>query len=171
MGAAYFYHLTDSPLEATLPMLLGKARQAGWRVAVRGPDAKRLDWLDERLWLGPDEGFFPHGRAGTGFDADQPVLLTTEAGAPNGAACLMSVDGADVSAAEVSAMERVCILFDGNDPNAVSHARSQWKALADADCSLQYWAQEAGRWVKKSENQGGQARAIRVCGADGTDTG
>ena len=36
MGAAYFYHLTRRPLEATLPMLLGKAQQAGWRVAVRG---------------------------------------------------------------------------------------------------------------------------------------
>ena len=53
MGAAYFYHLTRQPLEAALPMLLGKARGAGWRIAVRGRDAARMDWLDEKLWLGP----------------------------------------------------------------------------------------------------------------------
>ena len=40
MGAAYFYHLTRAPLEVTLPMLLGKAQQAGWRVAVRGRDQR-----------------------------------------------------------------------------------------------------------------------------------
>ncbi|NCO21014.1 MAG: DNA polymerase III subunit chi, partial [Rhodobacterales bacterium] len=43
MGAAYFYHLTARPLEATLPMLLGKARQAGWRVCVRGVNPRRMD--------------------------------------------------------------------------------------------------------------------------------
>ena len=36
MGAAYFYHLTAAPLEQTLPMLIGKAQGAGWRVVVRG---------------------------------------------------------------------------------------------------------------------------------------
>ena len=29
MGAAYFYHLTRQPLEATLPMLLEKSLGAG----------------------------------------------------------------------------------------------------------------------------------------------
>lgn len=151
MGAAYFYHLTDSPLEMTLPMLLGKARQAGWRVVVRGTDDARLNWLDEKLWLEPEDGFMPHGRAGAEFDADQPILLTSGDAAPNGATCLMSVDGAEVAAEEINSMDRVCVIFDGNDPNAVAHARGQWKTLADAECALQYWAQEAGRWVKKAE--------------------
>ena len=96
MGAAYFYHLTRQPLEAVLPMLLGKARGAGWRIAVRGIDASRMDRLDEKLWLGPEEGFLPHGRAGGEHDAEQPILLTTDAGLPNGAVCLMAVDGAAV---------------------------------------------------------------------------
>ncbi|MEL6645036.1 MAG: DNA polymerase III subunit chi [Pseudomonadota bacterium] len=150
MGAAYFYHLTRSPLEATLPMLLGKALGAGWRVAVRGTDADRLDWLDQKLWM--DDGFLPHGRAGGAFDADQPVLLTTEAEAPNGAVCLMAVDGAAVAADEVTAFERVCILFDGNDGDAVQAAREQWKALTGAGCAAQYWSQEGGGWEKKAES-------------------
>lgn len=151
MGAAYFYHLTRAPVEVTLPLLLGKALGAGWRVAVRGRSDERLDWLDEKLWLGPEEGFLPHGRAGGPHDADQPVLLTTGADLPNGAACVMSVDGAAVEAQEVAALERVCILFDGHDATALDHARGQWKALTGAGCAAQYWSEESGRWEKKAE--------------------
>ena len=151
MGAAYFYHLTRRPLEATLPMLVGKALQAGWRVAVRGVDPGRMDWLDQKLWQGPEEGFLPHGLAGGPHDADQPVLLTTAPDMPNAAACLMTVDGAGVEPDEVQRLERVCILFDGNDPDAVQVARGQWKALTGAGCSAQYWSEEAGRWEKKAE--------------------
>lgn len=151
MGAAYFYHLTRGPVEVTLPMLLGKAMGAGWRVAVRGRDPARMDWLDEKLWLGPEEGFLPHGRAGTPHEAHQPVLLTTGTDLTNGATCLMSVDGADVTADEVTSLDRVCVLFDGNDTAALDVARSQWKALTDAGCSAQYWSEESGRWEKKAE--------------------
>lgn len=150
MGAAYFYHLTRAPLEVTLPVLLEKALSAGWRVAVRGTDADRLDWLDQKLWTG--DGFLPHGRAGGEHDADQPVLLTTESAAPNGAACLMAVDGAEVTPGEVAAMERVCILFDGHDPAAVEAARGQWRALTEAGCAAKYWSEESGRWQMKAES-------------------
>jgi len=151
MGAAYFYHLTQRPLEVTLPLLLGKALQAGWRVAVRGRDPGRMTWLDQKLWLGPEDGFLPHGLAGGPHDADQPVLLTTGAEQPNGAMCVMAVDGAEVAPDEVQALERVCILFDGNDADAVTIARGQWKALTAAGCSAQYWSEASGKWEKKAE--------------------
>jgi DNA polymerase III subunit chi len=151
MGAAWFYHLTRAPLEATLPMLLDKARGAGWRVAIRGTDPGRIEWLDGKLWLLGDNAFLPHGVAGGAFDADQPVLLTTGAEVPNGAACLMAIDGAAVGPEEVAAMERVCILFDGNDPAAVEAARAQWRALTGAGCAAAYWSEESGRWEKKAE--------------------
>jgi DNA polymerase-3 subunit chi len=151
MGAAWFYHLTKAPLEATLPMLLARSRAAGWRVVVRGTDPARIAWLDEKLWLGGDEAFLPHGVAGGEFDADQPVLLTVGREVPNGAACLMAIDGAEVAPGEVAAMERVCILFDGNDEAAVLRARAQWKALTAAGCPAAYWSEEGGRWEKKAE--------------------
>ncbi|WP_306154351.1 DNA polymerase III subunit chi [Roseovarius sp. MMSF_3281] len=151
MGAAYFYHLTRKPLEVTLPMLLEKARGAGWRVVVRGREAARMDWLDEKLWLGPEDGFLPHGRAGQPHEAEQPVLLTTEEAMPNGAVCLMAVDGAGVTAEEVQALERVCVLFDGNDEAAVQVARGQWKTLTGAGCHAQYWSEASGRWEKMAE--------------------
>ncbi len=152
MGAAYFYHLTHKPLEVTLPMLLGKARQAGWRVAVRGTKAERLDWLDQKLWLGAEDGFLPHGVAGGPHDADQPILLTLGADTPNGASCVMAIDGAPVTADEVAALDRVCIIFDGNDPDALNTARAQWKNLTKAGAEAQYWSEESGRWEKKAES-------------------
>ena len=149
MGAAYFYHLTETPLEATLPMLLQKSRAAGWRVLVRGTDTDLLARLDQVLWGGDPDGFLPHGLAGGPHDADQPILLGDVPAA--GFQCIMSVGGAEVTATEVGLSERVCILFDGVDADAVARARVQWKTLTDAGCSAQYWAQDAGRWEKKAE--------------------
>lgn len=159
MGEAYFYHMTRAPLEATLPVLLSKSLEAGWRVLLRGGDPTRLDWLDQRLWLAGDESFLPHGLAGGAHDADQPVLLTAdlapvEAGAVNAAKCLVSVDGAAVSGEEVAAMTRVMILFDGNDPGAVEQARGQWRSLTGAGARAKYWSQESGRWEMKAESGG-----------------
>jgi DNA polymerase III subunit chi len=151
VGAAYFYHLTQRPLVETLTMLLGKAQGAGWRVAVRGTAPDLLAQMDAALWQGPDDGFLPHGLAGGPHDAEQPVLLTTQTDAPNGATCVFSIHGADVTAAEVSTLDRVCILFDGLDERALNKARGQWKALKDAGASAQYWSEESGRWEKKAE--------------------
>lgn len=151
MGTALFYHLTRRPMEETLAMLLGKATGAGMRVVVRGTDLGRMGWLDEKLWLGAEDGFLPHGLAGGDHDALQPVLLTTTSEAPNAATCLMTVDVAAVSAEDVAAMDRVCVLFDGNDTQALDGARAQWKALKDAGAKAQYWSEETGRWEKMAE--------------------
>ncbi|TKZ20732.1 DNA polymerase III subunit chi [Shimia litoralis] len=152
MGAAYFYHLTRQPMDVTLPILIGKAREAGWRVLVRGRSPERMDWWDQKLWqVGGDEGFLPHGLAGSAHAAEQPILLCHDMTNANGAACLMTIDGADVQPDEVIQSERVCILFDGHDMDAVAQARVQWKTLTDAGCAAQYWSEETGNWQKKAE--------------------
>ncbi|QBX99980.1 DNA polymerase III subunit chi [Rhodophyticola sp. CCM32] len=152
MGAAYFYHLTRRPLEVTLTSLAGKARGAGWRVAVRAQSEAMMDRLDDLLWLRPEDGFLPHGKAGGAHDADQPVLLTTRTALPNGATCLISVEGAAISAGEVDSLDRVCVLFDGHDPGAVQQAREQWKTLTTAGCAAQYWSEEGGSWQMKAQS-------------------
>lgn len=156
MGEVYFYHLTDTPLERTLPQLLARllarALAQGWRVEVRAVTPARLDWLDRALWLGPEDGFLPHGIAGGPHDALQPVLLTVGPGAA-GRACLMACDGAEVAPDEAQAAARVCILFDGHDEAAKAGARAQWRALTGAGLAAKYWAQEAGAWVMKQEKR------------------
>lgn len=147
MGAVYFYHLTDTPLDRTLPTLLGKCREAGWRVAVRGPSSEILERLDATLW---NDGFLPHAMAGGPRDAEQPVLLGADIAA-DGFDCVMAVNGAAVTSAEVGLLERTCVLFDGHDEGALNHARGQWKDLTSQGCKAQYWAQDDGRWTMKAE--------------------
>ena len=154
MGEVYFYHLTDTPLERTLPPLLTRSLANGWRVELRGSDPHRMDLLDQALWLGPEEGFLPHGLQGGPHDALQPVLLTWTA-AVGGIACLMAIDGAEVAAEEAAALARTCILFDGADEAAKARARDQWRALTGAGLGAKYWAQDGGGWVMKQEKQAG----------------
>lgn len=152
MSEVWFYHLTQQPLEQALPQLLEAAQsRAGWRVIVRGTDRERLAWLDEKLWLLGDDSFLAHGLAGGAHDADQPVLLTDAAQCPNAAACLMLIDGAAYGAADMAQFARVCVLFDGNDPAALTAARGQWKQAADAGYVAKYQSQETGRWALKAQ--------------------
>lgn len=151
MGKAMFYHLTRRPVEDTLGMILGKARQAGWRVVVRGTSQERLNWLDEKLWLGPEDGFVPHGIAGGAHDAMQPILLTCSTDLTNGATCVILIDGAEVSEEEVETLERTCVLFDGNAEDALSKAREQWQKIKTAGLIAEYWSEESGAWEKKAQ--------------------
>jgi DNA polymerase III subunit chi len=149
MGEVHFYHLTRSPADVALRQLLERVLARGWRAAVRAP-GDRLDWLDRQLWLGPEDGFLPHGRDGGPHDARQPVLLTGAAAPANAPEVLFALDGAAVTAAEAARHERLCILFDGADAVALDHARGQWAALAGAGCPARYWSQESGRWQEKA---------------------
>ncbi|MGI3164703.1 DNA polymerase III subunit chi [Pseudooceanicola sp. 200-1SW] len=153
MGEVYFYHLTRSSVDGALQNLLPRALAGGWRVAVRAQEPDRLDWLDQKLWLGPEEGFLPHGQDKAPHAELQPVLLTLgqPANAPD---CLMCIDGAALTPEEVGGVKRACILFDGHDEPALVHARGQWKALTAAGCPAVYWSEESGRWEKKAESAG-----------------
>jgi len=161
LGEVYFYHITQSEVDTTLAMLLRRARQAGWRVVVRGRDRTRMEALDQALWRGGDAAFLPHGLAGGPHDALQPVLLTwaeaAQAQAPQEiqAECLMTIDGAPVSPEQVATAQRVCVLFDGRDEAAQQQARQQWRALTKGGCAARYWAQEdaSGKWVQKAQSQ------------------
>lgn len=149
MAEVLFYHLTQTPLERTLPDLLEKSLQRGWRVLVKGGNAERLAFLDTTLWTYRDDSFLPHGMAGEGAE-HQPIYLTTGDEEPNNADILFLVDGAIYPLEKMKNLDRVCLLFDGNDGDAVSAARKDWKAAAAAKLPTKYWAQEDGRWTLKS---------------------
>lgn len=150
MSEVFFYHLTETPLEAALPTLLEKSLERGWRVAVQGPHADRLAFLDRHLWSYGEQSFLPHGQAGGDYDARQPVLLTQSAEFPNEPQILMLIDGATAPSEQLDRFDRVCVLFDGNDEVATSEARSYWTQLKDAGADRKYWFQQGGRWTQKN---------------------
>lgn len=149
MTEILFYHLENQPLERVIPVLLEKTLERGWRAVVEAGSRERAEALDAVLWTYRDESFLPHGIAtGEQLDADQPVLIVTDAGNGNGANVRFFVDRAVPRSSE--GYDRIVYLFSGHDPDAVIEARAAWKALS-AGNALTYWQQDAdGRWAKKA---------------------
>jgi DNA polymerase-3 subunit chi len=144
-----FYHLQRQPLEAVLPKLLEKSLERGWRALVRATSDERLGAIDDHLWTYSDESFLPHGTDREPDPAEQPVVLTLAQSNPNGAAVLFLVEGAPVPE-DASAYERLVLLFDGNDMDALAAAREEWRRVKAAGHEATYWQQdERGRWQKK----------------------
>ncbi len=149
MAELWFYHLEQSELEATLPPLLEKCLQRGWRALVRGGAEPRLDVLDDRLWTYKDETFLAHGRDGRDPPGREPIFLTSAAGNPNNAQALFLIDGAEPG--DIATFERACLLFDGRDEAALNQARQRWKEAKAAGLDASYWRESsAGRWEKQA---------------------
>lgn len=147
MAEILFYHLEAQPLERVMPVLLEKTLERGWRAVIETGSRERAEALDTLLWTYRDDGFLPHGQAGTEFDADQPVLITADEGNPNGAEVRFFVDRAVPRSGE--GYQRIVYMFSGHDPDAVEEARAAWRALRDCN-EVTYWQQEpGGRWTKK----------------------
>ena len=165
-AVAVFYHLTRSGLDDTVRALLTRAVAQGWQIMVRAPDLPVLTQLDDKLWLGPEDGFLPHGMAGGLHDSDQPVLLGSGA-IGNAAKGLMLLAGADTSAGEVAMLERVWVLFDGGDATAVQAARGMWSRFVGWGLGAQYWSDDSGSWVKKMEKAADPGPDGHQSGSDG----
>ena len=151
----WFYHLVRQPLDSVLPVLLEKAVARGVRIVVQLGAPGRVDALDDRLWTYREDSFLPHGSARDGDPEQQAVYLTTGDENPNGATMRIFADGARAADAAASgaasAYERLILMFDGNDEDAVADARAQWKTLKEAGYTLSYWQQgESGGWEKKA---------------------
>jgi DNA polymerase-3 subunit chi len=154
-ATAMFYHLTQKGLDETLMPTLTRALGQGWRVMIRSADPALTDQLDAKLWLGPDDGFLPHGVEGGPHDVQQPVLLGAGP-ITNAASALFLLAGADVSQAEATTLQRIWLIFDGADPDALQAARGQWTRLTGWGLAAQYWSDETGSWVKKTEKAAAQ---------------
>jgi DNA polymerase-3 subunit chi len=145
-----FYHLQNQPLEAVLPNLVEKSRERGWQAAIQAASEERLQALDDHLWTFRDDSFLPHGTDREPDAASQPVVLTLRDTNPNAAAIRFLVEGADLPP-DAGDYERICVLFDGTDQDALLRAREQWKAAKAAGHAVAYWQQDdGGRWLKKA---------------------
>lgn len=149
MTEVLFYHLTERTLEQTIPGLLEKSLERGWRAVVQAGSDERLEVVDNLLWTWREESFLPHGRLRDGTEAMQPVWLTTDTDNPNGAQIRFMLDGSVPP--DLSGYVRGVYLFDGHDADAVEHARGRWKAEKAAGHEVTYWQQKArGGWEKKA---------------------
>ena len=150
MTEILFYHLQHQPLERVLPTLLEKSLERGWRVVVQTASEERAEALDAHLWTFRDDSFLPHGTWREGDAREQPILLTLHDDNPNGARVRFLIDGAPLPA-DVAAYERIVLIFNGEDPDAVDAARARWSEAKQNGVAVTYWQpDERGRWQRKA---------------------
>jgi DNA polymerase III subunit chi len=149
MTEILFYHLQGQKIDGLLPGLLEKSLERGWRVIVQGASEERIEALDAHLWTYRDDGFMPHGTWREAEAAEHPVLLTLTDGNPNGANVRFLIEGAPVPA-DAANYQRIVLLFDGDDDEAVAAARERWTEAKAKGFDATYWQpDDSGRWVKK----------------------
>jgi DNA polymerase-3 subunit chi len=145
-----FYHLLRAPIERVLPSLLEKSLERGWRVVVQASSEERIEALDAHLWTFRDDSFLPHGTWREPNANDQPILLTIHEDNPNHASARFLLDGVPLPG-DTAAYDRMVLIFDGEDPDAVAAARVKWGEAKQAGFAVTYWQpDEQGRWQRKA---------------------
>ena len=148
MTEMLFYHLEHQPLERVLPTLLEKSRERGWRVVVQASSEERIEALDAHLWTFRDDSFLPHGTWREAEARSQPILLTVNPDNPNGATVRFLIEGAMIPE-DAEAYQRIVLIFDGEDPDAVAAARERWRESKAKGFDVTYWQTDGeGRWQR-----------------------
>jgi DNA polymerase III subunit chi len=141
-----FYQLAGTAPEGVIASIAEKILASDGRLLVVADDEALLGRLDRILWDQGTTAFLPHGIAGGSDDSRQPILLSTSLDAPNQARNMLIADGVWREAALT--YDRSFYLFD---ESTLESARLSWKLLAGREeVERRYWAQEAGKWVKKA---------------------
>lgn len=139
-----FWQVTDDPVEKVVALIAKRVRDEGARLLVVSADAAQRESISRALWQAGPESFLAHGEAGAAGAERQPILLSDDVAAPNGASHLVLADG---RFREAAGFARVFLLFP---PDGAPHAREAWSAQdGREDVERAYFAQENGRWVKK----------------------
>ena len=139
-----FWQYTRDPLEKVVALIAKRALGQGERVLVVHADPEQRAAISRALWQAGPESFFANGEAGAPGADRQPILLSAEPVAANGAGLVILADGAF---RECPGFARVFLLFP---PDLAPQARQAWRALDGREgAERSYYAQEDGRWEKK----------------------
>ncbi|HEX8584641.1 MAG TPA: DNA polymerase III subunit chi [Allosphingosinicella sp.] len=135
-----FYHLASTPLERVLPLVCQGLVGQGERMLVVGDEAL-IARLDEQLWTFAADSFVPHGRERA---EAQPVLLSTEPVAANGARAIALAGGEWRE--EALGFDKAYVFFGDEGLDA---ARGLWRTLkGNKAVEPRYWKQVDGKWVQ-----------------------
>ena len=145
-----FYQLATMPLETALLGILGKAWDRGLRVCLLTKDAHQAQRLDDLLWVNPPHHFLPHGLWNGPDPALQPVLISLEPDARNGATLL--VLATPLLVPDPMAFDLIVDFVRGGDPVVVTASRDRYRHYRALGCQMEYWIQTPqGGWKRQGE--------------------
>jgi len=139
-----FWQVTDDPVEKVVTLIARRALGQGERVLVVSADTEQRAAISRTLWEAGPDSFNANGEADAPGADRQPILLSPEPQALNGASHVILADG---TFRECDGFARVFLLFP---PALAPEARQAWRAVDGREgLERAYFAQEDGRWVKK----------------------
>ncbi len=100
-------------------------------MVVQSTSQERADALDAHLWTYSDDSFLPHATWRAGDAQDQPIVLSVEEGNPNRANVRFLIDNAALPA-DCDTYERLVLVFNGDDDDALAAARGSLDRLQGA---------------------------------------
>ncbi|MEM8725418.1 MAG: DNA polymerase III subunit chi, partial [Pseudomonadota bacterium] len=117
-----FWQLSRDPAETVVALIAQRVLDQGDRLLVVSGDADQRQAVSQALWKAGPETFLANGEA-EGAEAErQPILLSAECKAANGATHVIFADG---TYREPEGFARAFLLFDNATLQA---ARQTWKA-------------------------------------------
>ena len=141
-----FYLAGTQPVERVLPLIARAAKKAGQRMLVVAAEPDLPDRLDTALWEQFPEDFLAHGRADAPHAARQPVLLSADCAAANGATLVALADGQWRPEAEQ--FDRALLFFDESGRAA---SRQVWRLFDQReDVTREFHELDGGKWVQRA---------------------
>ncbi|RDC59530.1 DNA-directed DNA polymerase [Alteripontixanthobacter maritimus] len=139
-----FWLLDGDPVERVVTLIADKSLAEDKRVLVVAQDAGVRKAISRSLWAHRPDRFLANGEAGQTGAARQPILLSAECEAANGAPYVILADGTWPEGAD--SFERAFVLFPADRKD---EARAIWRSLDDREgMERSFFRQEGGRWVK-----------------------
>jgi DNA polymerase III subunit chi len=141
---ADFYQLSRDPVEKVLPAIAQRILATGGRLLVVAAERDRLDQIGQSLWTHQPASFLAHGHADGENPAAQPILLSAEVHAANGARHIALADGQWRE--EALTFDRAFYFFDAM---TIDGARQSWRDLSKQEgVEPRFWRQDGRKWVQ-----------------------
>lgn len=138
-----FWQLSRDPVEKVVALIAGRVLGSGERLLVVSNNADQRKAISRELWQAGPESFLANGEASGEAIESQPVLLSENCEAANGASHVIFADG---EWRETQGFQRTFLLFDDATLEA---ARATWRSLdGQDDLERSFFRQDGGKWVK-----------------------
>jgi len=139
-----FWQLSRDPVERVVAMIAQRVMENGERLLVVSDDAAMREKISKSLWETAPEAFLANGNADDAHAQLQPILLSDQCAAPNGASHIIFADG--LWRSDAAGFDRSFLLFGEATLDA---ARSCWRSLDAAEnLERNFYRQDQGKWVK-----------------------
>ena len=138
-----FYQLSRDPVEHVVGLLASKVMDIGERLLIVAEDEAQRALLSKALWEVGGSAFLAHGEADDRHAARQPILLSPDCEARNGARIAIFADGRWREGA--GHFDRILLLFDTDARDAAAELWRRFQSDPEVDNRI-HKQDERGNW-------------------------